>query len=63
MESRNLEKELQYFRYYDPGHGEDVENIYYPALITFLQELLERVEELEQKLDKEQEYQYEQNQQ
>jgi cell shape-determining protein MreC len=46
-ERRNLEKELQYFIYNDPEYGEDIENISYPALVSILQELLERVEQLE----------------
>jgi cell shape-determining protein MreC len=47
MEPRNLEKELQYFIYNDPEYGEDIENISYPALVSILQELLDRVEQLE----------------
>jgi cell shape-determining protein MreC len=47
MEPRNLEKELQYFIYNDPEYGEDIENIHYPALLGLLEELLERVEQLE----------------
>ena len=60
-ERRNLEKELQYFVYNDPEYGEDIENIHYPALILILQDLVERVEQLEQQLDKQEEYQQEQN--
>jgi cell shape-determining protein MreC len=47
MEPRNLEKELQYFIYNDPEYGEDIENIHYPALLGLLEELLDRVEQLE----------------
>jgi hypothetical protein len=61
MTSRDLTQELQYFVYNDPEYGEDIENIHYPALISILQELLERVKQLEQRLDKEEEYQQEQN--
>jgi hypothetical protein len=61
MTSRDLTKELQYFVYNDPEYGEDIENIHYPALISILQDLVERVEQLEQRLDKEEEYQQEQN--
>jgi hypothetical protein len=60
-ERRNLKKELQYFTYTDMEGGNDTENIHYPALISILQELLERVKQLEQRLDKEEEYQQEQN--
>jgi hypothetical protein len=48
MSTRDLTKELQYFIYNDPEYGEDIENIHYPSLISdFLEELLERVEQLE----------------
>ena len=60
-ERRNLKKELQYFVYTDMEGGNDTENIHYPALILILQDLVERVEQLEQRLDKEEEYQQEQN--
>ena len=46
-ERRNLKKELQYFVYNDPEYGVDIENIHYPALILILQDLVERVEQLE----------------
>jgi len=46
-ERRNLEKELQYFVYNDPEYGEDIENIHYTAIILILQDLVERVEQLE----------------
>ena len=46
MTERNLEKQLQYYVYNDPEYGEDIENISYPALISILQELLERVKQL-----------------
>jgi heme oxygenase len=46
-ERRNLEKELQYFTYTDMERGNDMENIHYPALLGLLEELLERVEQLE----------------
>jgi heme oxygenase len=47
MGTRNLEKELQYFTYTDMERGNDMENIHYPALFGLLEELLERVEQLE----------------
>ena len=61
MTERNLEKQLQYYVYNDPEYGEDIENISYPALILILQALVERMEKLEQRLDKQAEYQQEQN--
>jgi len=61
MTERNLKKELQYFVYNDPEYGDDITNLDYPALILILQDLVERVEQLEQRLDKEEEYQQEQN--
>lgn len=47
MTSRDLTQELQYFVYNDPEYGDDITNLDYPALISILQELLERVEQLE----------------
>jgi hypothetical protein len=47
MTERNLKKELQYFTYTDMERGNDMENIHYPALLGLLEELLERVEQLE----------------
>jgi hypothetical protein len=61
MTERNLKKELQYFTYTDMEGGNDTENISYPALILILQDLVERMEKLEQRLDKQEEYQQEQN--
>ena len=46
-ERRNLKQELQYFTYTDMEGGNDTENISYPALIFILQDLVERVEQLE----------------
>ena len=60
-ERRNLKQELQYFTYTDMEGENDTENISYPALILILQDLVERVEKLEQRLDKQEEYQQEQN--
>jgi hypothetical protein len=60
-ERRNLEKELQYFTYTDMERGNDITNLDYPALIGLLTELMSRVEQLEQRLDKQEEYQQEQN--
>ena len=61
MTERNLKQELQYFTYTDMEGGNDTENISYPALILILQDLVERIEQLEQRLDKQEEYQQEQN--
>jgi heme oxygenase len=47
MTERNLKKELQYFTYTDMERGNDMENIHYPALLGLLEELLDRVEQLE----------------
>ena len=46
-ERRNLKKELQYFTYTDMEDGADIEHIDYCALILILQDLVERVEQLE----------------
>ena len=61
MTERNLKKELQYFTYTDMEGGNDTQTIHYPALIFILQDLVERMEKLEQRLDKQEEYQQEQN--
>ena len=61
MTSRDLTKELQYFVYNDPEYGEHIENIYYPALIGLLGELIDRVEALEKELEYQKEYAMEQN--
>ena len=61
MTERNLKQELQYFTYTDMEGGNDTENINYPALILILQDLVERMEQLEQRLDKQEEYQQEHN--
>ena len=51
-EKRNLEKELSYWVYNDPEYGDDITNLDYSALIGIIQELMERVEQLE-KVNKE----------
>jgi hypothetical protein len=61
MTSRNFEKELNHSFYYDMENGNDTETICYPSLICILTELIDRVEQLERRLDKEEEYQQEQN--
>ena len=52
MTERNLTKELQHWVYNDPEFGDDIEHISYPALIELLTELCDRIEKLEQKLNK-----------
>lgn len=61
MTERNFTHELCYSNYIDMENGNDTQNIHYPALILILQDLVERVEQLEQRLDKQEEYQQEQN--
>lgn len=58
---RDLSKELLYTYYEDRENGNDTETIYYPSLIHILTELLTRIEKLEKRLDKQDEYQQEQN--
>jgi hypothetical protein len=41
--------------------GNDTQNIHYPALILILQDLVERVEQLERELEYQKEYAMEQN--
>jgi heme oxygenase len=61
MTERNLKKELQYFTYTDMERGNDMENIHYPALLGLLEELLERVEQLEKDNQIIKSYAWEQN--
>ena len=51
MSDRNLKKELNHYVYNDPEYGEDIEHIDYDALIIILQELLNRIEKLKERLD------------
>ena len=61
MTNRNIKKELNYSYYPDYENGTDIETICHPSLICILTELIDRVEQLERRLDKEEEYQQEQN--
>ena len=60
MSDRNLKKELNHYVYNDPEYGEDIEHIDYDALIIILQELIERVEQLEKDNDLLKSYAWEQ---
>ena len=61
MTERNFKKELSHSVYYDMNDGNDTETICYPSLISIITELCDRIEKLEQRLDKQEEYQQEQN--
>jgi len=61
MTKRNFEKELYYHTYMDMENGNDIETICYPSLICIITELCDRIEELERKLEKQEEYAAEQN--
>ena len=63
MTSRDFYKELHYSQYFDMEDGNDTETICYPSLICIIGELCSRVEELERRLDKQEEYQQEQMEQ
>ena len=60
MTNRNFKKELNHYVYNDPEYGEDIEHIDYDALIGVLQELIERVEQLEKDNDLLKSYAWEQ---
>jgi hypothetical protein len=47
MSKRNLKKELCYYTYADMEDGNDIENIDYCSLIGLLEELYDRIEQLE----------------
>lgn len=61
MTDRNFTEELLYTYYEDRERGEDIETIDYRSLIHILTEIMNRVEKIEQRLDKQEEYQQEQN--
>jgi hypothetical protein len=63
MTERNFEKELSYHTYIDMEDGNDTKTICYPSLICIITELCDRIEQLEQRLDKQEEYQQEEYQQ
>jgi len=51
MTNRNISKELNHSHYYDMENGNDTETICYPSLICILTELIDRIEQLEERLD------------
>ena len=61
MTDRNFTEELLYTNYVDMENGDDIETIDYRELILIIGELCGRIEQLEQRLDKQEEYQQEQN--
>ena len=61
MTERNFTHELCYSNYIDQEYGNDTETIDYRELILIITELCDRMEKLEQRLDKQEEYQQEQN--
>ena len=61
MTERNFTEELLYTNYVDMENGNDSETIDYRSLIHIIGELCGRIEQLEQRLDKQEEYQQEQN--
>ena len=61
MTERNFEKELSHSVYYDMEDGNDTEARGQRSLIHIIGELCGRIEQLEQRLDKQEEYQQEQN--
>lgn len=61
MTIRNIIKELCFNHYIDMENGNDIDTIDYHSLSYILEELIDRIEQLEQRLDKEEEYRQEQN--
>lgn len=51
MTERHIETELCYHTYVDYEEGNDVEDIHYPSLFKLLTELVDRIEELEKKVN------------
>jgi len=63
MIDRNFTQELLYSYYNDMEGGDDIESIDYRSLIHIITELHRRIEKLERKLEKQEEYAMEQNEQ
>jgi hypothetical protein len=63
MTDRNFTQELLYSYYNDMEGGDDVESIDYRSLIYIITELHNRIEKLETKLEQQEEYAVEQNEQ
>jgi hypothetical protein len=61
MTDRNFTKELLYSYYADMENGDDIESIDYRSLIHIITELCNRIEQLERKLEQQEEYAMEQN--
>ena len=61
MTDRNFERELHHYVYRDMENGDDVETIDYRSLAYILEELCDRIEKLERKLEHQEEYAMEQN--
>jgi hypothetical protein len=59
--NRDFTKELCYSKHIDMEDGNDTEIICYPSLICVITELCDRIEQLEKRLDQQDEYQQEQN--
>ena len=51
MTNRNISKEINHSYYRDMEDGNDTETICYPSLICILTELIDRVEQLEARLN------------
>jgi hypothetical protein len=51
MTDRNFERELHHYVYRDMENGDDVETINYRSLAYILEELYDRIEQLERKLE------------
>lgn len=61
MTIRDISKELYFSRDIDMENGNGIETICYYSLFGLLEELVDRIEQLEARLDKEEEYRQEQN--
>lgn len=61
MTERDFSKELYYSHSYDMENGNDVDSICYHSLFGIITELCTRIEQLENRIDKQEEYEQEQN--
>ena len=60
MTERNIARELGYSHNIDMEYGDDTDTIDYQSLFGLFGELIDRIESLEARLDKEEEYRQEQ---
>jgi len=61
MTKRNISKEINHSTFYDFENGNDTETICYPSLICILEEIIDRIETIENDIDLLKSYAWENN--